>query len=282
MRRSVRWLRNGVAGLFGLIVVAALAIFAVSEMTVRRAYKEPGRPVAVPSDAASIAEGARLARIRGCTGCHGDKLEGQMFIDEPMLARIASPNLTVAVREYSDAQLERIIRQGIRPDNRSVVGMPSDMFSLLDDADMGKILAYLRSVPEVSGQKRMMRPGPGGRTGIALRIFKPSAGEVRRAATLTDSFPAAGHPAARGAYLARTVCTECHGLDLNGGQGTPDLRIAAGYSREQFVRLMRTGKASGDRELELMSSVARNRFSHFTDDEIGALHDYLLARAVNQ
>jgi hypothetical protein len=28
-----------------------------------------------------------------------------------------------------------------------------------------------------------------------------------------------------------------------------------------------------------MSRVARGRFSHFTDSEIDALHDYLLARA---
>ena len=59
----------------------------------------------------------------------------------------------------------------------------------------------------------------------------------------------------------------------------PDLRIAASYSLEQFTHLMRTGKASGNRELKLMSSVARNRFSHFTDDEIQAQHSYLVARA---
>jgi mono/diheme cytochrome c family protein len=203
-----------------------------------------------------------------------------MFVDEPMLARIAAPNLTTAVREYSNAELEGIIRHGVRPDGRSVLAMPSDMFRLLDDADLGKILAYLHSVPEVVGQVRLVRPGPLGRLGIALGKFKPAAEDVRQVEMLSDSFPAAGSPVARGAYLARTVCTECHGSTLSGFAGdTPDLRIAAGYSPEQFVRLMRSGVALGERELGLMSEVARGRFTHFTDEEIEALYAYLLSRA---
>jgi hypothetical protein len=55
--------------------------------------------------------------------------------------------------------------------------------------------------------------------------------------------------------------------------------MAAGYSPEAFMRLLRTGKALGDRELELMSSVARSRFAYFSDDEIRLLYQYLLARA---
>jgi hypothetical protein len=38
---------------------------------------------------------------------------------------------------------------------------------------------------------------------------------------------------------------------------------------------MRTGKARGDRELKLMSEVARGRFSHFTPEELQALFLYL-------
>jgi len=260
-------------------VIAAAVIYALSERTLRRSYDARGTPVTIPTDSASIAEGERLARIRGCLGCHRARLEGGMFIDEPMLALIAASNLTTAVRTYSDAELEGIIRHGVRPDGRSVLAMPSDMFRFLDDADLGKILAYLHSVPEVAGQARMVNPGPLGRLGIALGRFKPAAEYVREVEMLSDSFPAAASPVARGAYLARTVCTECHGPTLSGDGTTPDLRIAAGYSAEQFVRLMRTGVALGERELALMSEVARSRFTHFTDEEIEALYAYLLSRA---
>ncbi|MGK2962194.1 MAG: c-type cytochrome [Gemmatimonadaceae bacterium] len=283
MRRALRWLRNGLLGLVGLLVLLGAGIYVASELKIREKHNTAGRPVTVPSDAASIAEGERLARITGCLGCHGNNLEGEMFIDEPILARIAAPNLTVAASTYSDAELERIIRHGIRPDNRSVIAMPSAMFSALTDADMGRIIAYLRSVPPVEGQSRVMKAGPGGRVGMALGQYNPAVAEVRKAAEAATEFPAAGDSGYRGAYLARIACTECHGMDLKGRPGgTPDLAIAAGYTHEQFVRLMKTGVALGDRELELMSSVARGRFSNFTDDEITALHEFLVARTKNQ
>lgn len=279
MRRAFRWTRNALVGLIVLIAIAASAVYAVSETTLRRTYQKSGTPVAIPSDSASIAEGQRLAQIRGCTGCHGSKLEGQMFVDEPILARLAAPSLTLAARQYSDAELERIIRHGVRPDNRSVVGMPSEMFRFLDDNDMGRIIAFVRSVPQSAGQKREMHLGPLARVAFALRQFSPAAMLVQRAESLDSAYPPRGDSTARGAYIARTVCTECHGLDLTGSGKTPDLIIAASYSREQFMRLRRTGKPLQERELRLMSDVARKRFSHMTDDEIDALHRYLIARA---
>ena len=42
---------------------------------------------------------------------------------------------------------------------------------------------------------------------------------------------------------------------------------------------MRSGRGAGGRDLGLMSEVSRNDFSHFTDQEIEALHAYLKARA---
>ena len=279
MKRALRWLRNGLLGFAGLFFSAAVVVYIVSERVVRRTYDAPGTPVSVPRDSGSIREGERLADIRGCRGCHGAQLAGDVFVDDPLLARVVSPNLTIAAREYTDAELERIIRRGIRPDGRSVVIMPSGMFSVLDDADVGKIIAYVRSVPPTEGNPRKVHVGPLGRLGFALGKFQPAAVEARRAVALSRSYPTGRDPLARGAYLARTACTECHGFDLRGGDKPPDLRIAAGYSRDEFIHLMRTGKAPGNRELTLMSRVARGRFSHFTDSEIEALHDYLLARA---
>lgn len=281
MKRALRWIRNGLLGLLALIVILIAGVYAASELIIRRKYDVKGTPVAISSDVQSIAEGARLARIRGCSGCHGSRLEGQMFIDDPMLARIAAPSLTIAAREYSDAQLERIIRHGVRPDSRSVFVMPSEMFRALDDDDTGRIIAYIRSVPHIGGQRRRLEVGPLARAGLALGKFHSAAAEAQRAATLDTLYRSSGSSHARGAYIARTVCTECHGLDLTGGNAAPDLRIAAGYSRDQFMQFMRTGKALGNRELELMSDVARSRFSHLTNDEIDQLYAYLLARAAH-
>ena len=284
MRRFLRWARNVLLALVAIVLVGYGVIYILSQRTLRRAYGEPLVSLTIPADSPSIAEGKRLAQLRGCSGgCHGHEIEGETFLDDPLLARIVAPNLTEAVRRYSDADLARIIRRGVRPDSHTVVVMPSEMFSVLSDADLAKIIAYLRSVPRMPGPLPDVRLGPLARLGIVLKQYEPAVALVHRADSLTATFPGPRDSTARGAYLARTSCTECHGVQLTGsdvgGTKTPDLKIAAGYSGEAFTRLMRTGKGLGDRDLGMMSEVARGRFAHFTDAEIAALRTYLLARA---
>ncbi len=284
MRRFFRWARNVLLALVAVVLAAYGVIYFVSQRTLRRAYGEPLVSLTIPTDSAAIAEGKRLAQLRGCSGgCHGQEIEGETFLDDPLLARIVAPNLTEAVRRYSDPDLARIIRRGVRPDSHTVVVMPSEMFSVLTDADLAKIIAYLRSVPRMPGPLPDVRLGPLARLGIVLKQYEPAVALVHRADSLTATYPGPGDVTARGAYLARTSCTECHGVKLTGsdvgGTKTPDLKIAAGYSSDAFTRLLRTGKGLEGRELGMMSEVARGRFTHFTDAEIAALRTYLLARA---
>lgn len=284
MNRFLRWLRTGLLVLLGLVILAAGVLYVLSERVVRRTYQEPIVDLVVPTDSQSIAEGQRLAIIRGCSGgCHGEGIEGGVFIDEPMLAKLVAPDLSAAAGKYSDGELARIVRRGVRPDGRSVLGMPSEMFSPLTDGDLGRIIAYLRSVPPQHGPGREVRLGPLARLGLVAGQYSPAAEAVRQADRIAERYPEPGDPTAPGAYLARTACTECHGLDLRGGEPTPpDLRIVAGYSLEAFTTLLRTGAPAGNRELTLMKQVALKRFSHFTDAEIGALYSFLSARAATQ
>lgn len=282
LKRLFRWLSIGVLALITLLLVALAVIYVVAEVKLRHRYEVPTAGINLPTDSQALVEGLRLARIRGCAGgCHGDNVEGGMFIDDLLLARLPAPNLTAAVRDYSDVELVGIIRHGVRPDGRSVIGMPSGMFRPLSNEDLGRILAYLRSVPATEGQARGASIGPLGRLGIVIGMYKPAAEDVRSAEALAGIYPAEDNSNARGAYLARTACTECHGLDLRGDpEGyPPDLRIVAGYSLEAFTHLMRTGKGLGERDLKLMSEVARGRFAYFTDEEIGDLYRYLIMRA---
>jgi len=275
----LRWLRIGFLSLVLALVLAGAIVYLLSERVLRRTYVEPLVTIALPADPGSIAEGRRLALIRGCATCHGGNLEGGVFIDNLLLARLVAPDLTAAVRKYSNADLVRIVRRGVRPDGSSVIGMPSEMFSGLSDADLGKILAYLRSEPLHQGLGPERRLGPIARLGFAAGRLRPAAELVRRADQVADAWPRSSDSTTWGAYLARTSCTECHGPDLGGGDKAPDLRVAAGYSFEAFTGLMRQGTALGNRELPLMSEVARRRFHYFTDQELRALHAYLTARA---
>ena len=49
----------------------------------------------------------------------------------------------------------------------------------------------------------------------------------------------------------------------------------AAYDEAAFRRLMREGVALGERELELMSPVARGRFAWFTDQEVADVYAFL-------
>jgi cytochrome c553 len=281
MKRIMRWFRFGALSVVLLLALGSAIVYVLSERMLRRDYTEPRVEIAVPEDSISMREGHRLALIHGCATCHGTEVNGAVFIDDPLLARLIAPNLTAAVRSYANADVVRIIRRGVRPDGSSVIGMPSEMFSGLTDADLGKILAYLSSTPPRPGLGPERRLGPVARIGFVVGKLRPAAELVRRAGQLSGSWPQDADSTAPGAYLARTSCTECHGLELRGEDRAPDLRIAASYSFEAFTELMRRGKALGNRELPLMSQVARRRFRHFTDQELRKLYTYLVARAAS-
>jgi mono/diheme cytochrome c family protein len=198
------------------------------------------------------------------------------MFDQPLIARIVAPNLTAAVRKFSDAQLAGVIRNGVRPDGRSVLVMPSETFSGLTDEELGRIIAFLKSLPEAPGPGPSISPGPIGRVGLVVGKFKMAAQLIAETVPPPE---AANEEAKRGRYLARTICAECHGTALRGASNphftSPDLRVVAAYSPDAFAQLLRTGVAIGGRDVGVMSAQARNNLSHLTDSEIAALYSYL-------
>eukprot|EP01035_Chromulina_nebulosa_P056795 gene56795-biopygen40607 len=58
----------------GLLLVALLIFWAASEYIIRRDHRIAPVAIAVPHDAASIAEGARLATMLGCPSGHRSRL----------------------------------------------------------------------------------------------------------------------------------------------------------------------------------------------------------------
>jgi cytochrome c553 len=282
MKRLLRWIGIALGSVVGLCIVAYAVVYVLSERILRRTYPVPAVAISIPTDRAAITEGQRLATIRGCFGCHGKEAEGVLMFDEPMIGRIVAPNLTAAVRQYSDAQIAGIVREGVRPDGHSMIVMPAEVFASLTDEDLGRIIAFLKSLPPVAGPGPGISVGPLGRIGLVTGKFK------MEAQLIADAVPppeATNQEAVFGRYLARTICAECHGTDLRGASNpdfsSPDLRIVAAYSPEAFTELMRTGVALGGRKLGVMGARARNNLSHLTEAEIAALYSYLHAQAQN-
>ena len=278
MKRVLRVFGVVVASVAVLALVIVLGAFGASEAMIRWPQTKAELHFAAATDPGAVARGQRVATINGCHDCHGADLTGRLFFDEMPLARVAGPNLALAMAHQSDADLARSIRQGVAAGGRSLWVMPSEAFAHLSDGETADLIAYLRTFPARGVVQPAKQVGPVGRIGILI-------GQLRSAPAMIEANAGAGLPDlgpqyAQGRSLAR-ACVECHGQQLQGLQGvkSPDLAIAAAYDPADFERLLRTGVAAGGRKLGLMSDVAPVRFNAFSHDEIAALQAYLKARA---
>lgn len=225
--------------------------------------------------------GHRLATLAGCTSCHGAKLDGHLFEEDPNFAIAWSSNLSRILPRWSDAQIETTMRTGQRPDGSALWFMPTFAQRHLTPADMRDLIAWLRTVPPSGSDHPPMRRGPMFARALAAG-FQDSAAQARRLASRAPLDAGPSH--VRGRYLATIACAECHGHDLKGVPDPrpgdpPDLQVAAAYSPAAFARLLATGIAQGGRPAGGMAAEARKRLSVLTPEEVRAVQAYLVARA---
>ena len=270
--RALAWLT---AALAGVAVLGVAYVYVASQVVISRKYDVPLTDFRAPSDAETIRRGERVATLVGCNNCHGQQLEGTVMFDKPGVARIPAPNLTRLVKEYTDAELERLLRHGVKQDGASLWIMPSYMFGHRTDEDLAAVVAFVRSKPERDGVDGSVSIGALGRLGVVMGTFKPAAAEIEP--TVERRAPDVSDPLSHGRYLVMNACTECHGRKLEGSEfiKAPSLAIAAAYTQQDLAKLLRTGVALGDRKLDLMSRISPIRFSTLSDVEVRAIHAYL-------
>lgn len=276
-RRWPRVLALSVALLAGVVVVAAAALFVVAEWKLHCYRDVVSMPLSVAPSEDMVAEGERNFHIFGCFGCHGEK--GNILFDQPMVARVAAPDLREKLPLYDDAQLVDLIRRGVKRDGTTAIVMPTNTTGRIADTDLAALVSYMRTLPEPSGEAGpTISIGPLGYAALALGKVPLSAVDA------PSEVPPRTRPAGReGEYLVGAICRECHELDAVRDDGfgmvTPALReIVPAYDPDRFRSLLRTGRGIGDRDLGLMSDVARLDLSHLTDGEIAAIYDYLADR----
>lgn len=143
----------------------------MSTISPKRATFTLGLMATLASATPSLAQGVSVERgdylvqtIMGCGNCHtpmgpegpvmSQDLAGRLVEEIDAFTAIA-PNITPASRiaDWSDAELGRAIREGIRPDG-TVIGppMPFAVYRAISDDDLASIVAYLRTVPEVEAE----------------------------------------------------------------------------------------------------------------------------------
>ena len=279
-----RWLKRAGIGL-GLVLLLLGGLFAVawahSERALARTYLVADPPLAVTSDPGTVERGRHLYVSRGCVGCHGDAAEGKLLFDAGPVARVVPPNLSRTLRDatWTDDALAAAIRHGVRPDGTPLVFMPTVDYKDLDDADTAAIIAWLRTVPASDNDPGRTEIRPLGRVLNLFGKFPMTPADGIDHAPRARAAPMAAATAEYGAYLAQ-VCTSCHGTDFHGGKVmvpgtpmtanlTPHPDAMGSWSRDDFVRVMRTGVRPDGRELHPM--MPWREFGTMTDTELDAL-----------
>ncbi len=270
------------------MMMVVLAMVSMSACNNSRADKTAVDPTAAiasfdgadyKDEAAKMAHGKRLADVLDCTGCHGANLQGaNVTADDPEFGDMNAPNLTLKLRDYSDAGFVKLLRTGVPKDGREIWFMAPESYQFMAPADMTALLAYLRSFAPAGTQLPPIRKGPGFIKEATEGGIKPAAQQVIR---YRDNPPLdLGPNFERGRKLAQINCTGCHNGALEGYPGfTPNLDIAGAYNNAELTELLTTGKGKSRPDLGLMTIVARHSFSKFTPGERKEIVDYVLARA---
>ncbi|MDG1462416.1 MAG: c-type cytochrome [Gammaproteobacteria bacterium] len=273
--------------LLGVLITAALLAqigyaYAWQKVTANfaRTYDVPMQEFILSGDPAVIAEGRHQARIRGCLECHGENLEGYpYFVSAKRGIKSIAPNLTLKAREYTPTEMARTIRHGIRPDGTSLqAAMPAFAFYQMTDSDLTALISFIYSMPvkEEAGLEGEFSLWPLGYLRVANGALPPNVAElIDHTAARTITQPVSGS-VEHGRYIVESMCVECHSdngrLRLS---VAPNLQIAKAYNKENLTRLLRSGRALGDREINsYMVEVAKLRFKHMKDAEIDALYNY--------
>jgi mono/diheme cytochrome c family protein len=260
-----------------------------------------GGPAAAKDDALLKRGAALMNGIVACANCHSQRdaqgkpiaelgmSGGMKFDDGPFVAYAPNitPDKTTGIGRWSDKQLARAIREGVRPDGR-VIGppMPIGLYRGIADADLKAIIAYLRAQPAVQNK-------------VAKSEYKIPLPPNYGPPVTKVSAPPKTDKVAYGAYLASALghCVECHTPMVNGrfdfansiGAGgfsfkgpwgtsiarnlTPHETGLKNWSDAEIVRAIREGVSRDGSPLK--PPMAYGWYRNIGDDDMGALVAYL-------
>lgn len=285
--RVVKWVGLVLSSVVTAVLVLAVGVVLVGFYRVNYPrYHSLAADVKVTATPEQLVRGEKFARV--CAGCHSPDgkppLAGRNFMDAnaPPAGTMYAANLTPAgeIKDWSDGEVIRAIREGLHKSGRSLIIMPSGAFHNLSDADVHAIVAYLRSQPATGHNHPATKLNVVGAALIGAGLPLTSA---QPPITQPIVAPAEGVSAEYGKYLVSVLaCQECHGQDLAGrkagGPGPPAgpnlTAIVPNWSAEGFVQTLRTGVDPANHKLaEGMPWKELSSFAN--DDDLKAIYTYL-------
>ncbi|MCH7490140.1 MAG: c-type cytochrome [Gemmatimonadetes bacterium] len=289
-KRILKWTGITVGALLGFVVLFIGFQLWGFGRAVARVYDVPPPDVVASDDSVVIARGQHLAEsIGGCQACHGPGMGGQLVEDMGPIGVFHGPNLTTGTgglgNSYTDGELARAVRHGIKRDGRTVLFMPSMEFNWWPDEDLVAIVSYIRSLPPVDNAEPQSTVGLLGKLldqfDMLPMTIAPRIDHEGDRPNAPDPEPTAEY----GQYLVMS-CFGCHGEGLSGGKIpgapatfpipsnlTPHETGLAGWTEADFVTLLNTGARPDGSEMDPFMPIAMT--SAMNDIEKSALWAYL-------
>lgn len=278
-----------------VLVAAGVGAYAFSEVSafdssVGQTYDLPLPTVERSTDPAVIARGKHITEsIGACIACHGDNLGGGKVEDLGPLGRIVYPNITPgknsAIAGYTDAELARLLRHGVKKNGKTALMMPSQEFYWWPDADRVAVISYLRTLPPVDSEPASIEI-----TAMAKVLDRMDSIPLDVARRVDhEAAPPAIEPAPTAEYgkLLAIGCTGCHGeKHMAGGpipgappeiptplNLTPHETGLAGWTYEDFDKVIETGVRKDGRKLDEFMPIIALR--NMNETERKAIFAYL-------
>ncbi|MEQ9374753.1 MAG: cytochrome c [Imperialibacter sp.] len=287
LKKTFKWVGIVLACIFSLLIIAYAYIYLSTEARFNKKYSFREDPVTLSTDSAVLARGAHLVAIKACDDCHGPNLGGKIFLDDPLLGRIVSSNLTSGKggrpSDYGVVDWLKALRHAVNQEGKPLLFMPSHEIVQLSKADIVAILSYLQTIPPVDSDL------PSHDIRFLGRILTHFDKVPLLPVDMIDHNM--GWPkeveenvsAAFGKYLV-AVCTGCHRENLKGGgpiaPGLPPVADITSTGRagqmteEQFMNTLRTGITPEGRTLD-PKEMPWPTTSKYTETELKAIYAYL-------
>lgn len=273
-----------VAGMIAVLLLAGVLVYAVGGARMAHVYRYEVTSVKVPTGEAAITEGKRLFFIRGCADCHGDDGAGKLIFETP-LARSVGANLTALMPTLSDDDVVRALRHGVGKDGTMLMTMPAQEYRKMSSADIGHLIAYLRTMKPIARALPPSEVKPLGRFMYVCHVMKFFPAETFNHENKPPPPPEPGDTVAYGEYLSSN-CVDCHGKHFSGGpipgatalgdpaNLTPDETGLKDWTQEQFVTTLRTGVNPSGKKLD-PTKMPWPSIGQMNDVEMAALWRYL-------
>ncbi len=285
IRRVLKWIGIIVGVLLIVIIAAAIVLYFVGRNKLNKTFKDiQVESVVIPTGDEALARGQHIAEaISICESCHGDDLGGKGFGEPAIIVTGDAPNLTAGAggigAEFTDEDWVRAIRHGVKPNSDAIRAMPSDDFYAMSDEDLGAVIAYVKSVPPVDRNTKLMKPG------FLGTIIYGSAGSLPAEKIDHEAprpvAPDIGVTADYGKYLVSMAgCQSCHGDKLDGHSDIPIfsapnlINVGNKWTEEQFVNTIRVGIDPGGKKLN-SDYMPWDYYTRMTDDELSAIWLYI-------